>query len=121
MSDKPSYIVRWTYSDTFGNTRREKSPHHTTLEDAQSFAAETFANEKPDAWWIEAVTTVEYHDKTTDAPALKYGVRRRDGSVREFPSKTAVKTFVRDLPPLALQYHKEAIVSFDGGKSWSIL
>lgn len=64
---EPSYVVIWTYTDQFGLTRRERSGHHRTRDEARGFAVEKFARFRPEAWWIEERRVVEYHDPVRDA------------------------------------------------------
>lgn len=114
-----SFSVHWTYVDQMGADRREESPTLLTRTEARSFAARQFADFTPDVWWINETRVIEYHERPVPKP--KYGVAYWDGSIKEFPSKTAAKTFDRELPPLALQYRKGVLMSIDDGKTWSLL
>lgn len=64
LDEKPTFLVRWSYSDIFGKDQRGSSAPVASLAEAQYFASRKFADIKPDAWWIEATTTVECHGTT---------------------------------------------------------
>ena len=58
-----TYRVKWSYVDQFHIDRRGQSDPMDTVAEAQSYASVKFEVDKPDAWWIESATTVEYHMK----------------------------------------------------------
>ena len=59
----PSYRVTYEYTDQFGVNRRETiRDDFLNVGPAQQWAERHFAKVAPDAWWIEEVRTVEYHD-----------------------------------------------------------
>lgn len=58
----PSYRVTWTYVDQFGRDRRESSDHMGSRMEAVYFAADYLTEAVPDAWWIDEIRTVEYHE-----------------------------------------------------------
>lgn len=60
-------------------------------------------------------------DKPAVGPKPQYGMIRRNGTIRVFPSKTAAVNFNRELAPWALQYYKGVHVSTDGGETWGTL
>ena len=48
-----------------------------------------------------------------------YGIRRRTGTVRTFPSRTAAAKFNKDLKSsLNLSYRVGILMSVDGGENW---
>lgn len=75
LTKDTTFTVRWTYIDSFEKTRWESFGPLNTVEEAQRIAEALFAETEPDAWWIEAVTTVEYHDPQHDRDAAKDAIR----------------------------------------------
>ena len=56
------FRVVWSYVDQFGLDQRQTVGGFPSVDEAQHYASLAFVEETPDAWWIEEVTTVEYHN-----------------------------------------------------------
>lgn len=58
-----TFRLWWEYTDKFHITRREHSGHMNTLPEVQRLADLKFQLEEPAVWWIESISTVEYHEQ----------------------------------------------------------